>query len=218
MTRLLAWLAVVGVPVAAFLNPDVLLPARPWGLVVWLGAVVAGLVLGVLAVYRLRGEVEDREIALRQRIDALEGGRLVLSPELVTVRMSSPAASYRTDLPREFGYCRTLTVRVVAPIDGPFDLEVVSNVSPTRAESFASSSGNQHFPVEAKTINRRSSFHFKTSLRPPERRREVITKQPLTVVERDTFLSVTLYADETPEFVAVTVMPPAGPPPTKSGS
>lgn len=70
MARVLAWLATFGLPVAAFLKPETLLPPRPWGLIVWLAAIVGALALGVMATYRHRSEREDEAATRRAARDA----------------------------------------------------------------------------------------------------------------------------------------------------
>jgi hypothetical protein len=58
MLRLLTWLALIGFTVGASLNADTLLPPSNLGRVVWGGAILAALILGIQAVYRLRTRVE----------------------------------------------------------------------------------------------------------------------------------------------------------------
>lgn len=58
MVRLIAWLALIGFTVGASFNADTLLPPSYLGKVVWGGAILAALTLGIQAVYRLRAEVE----------------------------------------------------------------------------------------------------------------------------------------------------------------
>jgi hypothetical protein len=61
--RVLAWLALLGIPVLAIVNAETMMPPTVAGRVLWAAVVLAALVLGIQAAYRHRSALEAPPMA-----------------------------------------------------------------------------------------------------------------------------------------------------------